>query len=68
MKKLLLVCYLISTSLFAQENSEIKTVLIGNWEGAFIKNNSYQKFEFEIYKRNDNLYSLQIMNEWHPTF
>ncbi len=68
MKKLLLVYYLISTSLFAQENSEIKTVLIGNWEGAFIKNNSYQKFEFEIYKRNDNLYSLQIMNEWHPTF
>ncbi|MFP2996036.1 alpha/beta hydrolase [Spongiivirga sp. MCCC 1A20706] len=68
MRKILVLLVLLSQTLFGQKNSEITEKLIGYWEGAFIKNNSYQKIEIEISEREGKIYGLQIMDEWHPTF
>ena len=57
---------MLSLSIFAQK--ETKEILIGYWEGAFIKNNAYQKFEIDVYESNGKLIGLQVMDEWHPSF
>ncbi|MBT8271742.1 MAG: alpha/beta hydrolase, partial [Bacteroidia bacterium] len=31
-------------------------------------NNSYQKLEIDFYEKDGELFGLQIMDEWHPTF
>lgn len=67
-----LICCLLSlglTPMQAQQvNQQITDALTGHWEGAFIKNNSYQKLEMKIYPEGDKLASLQVMEEWHPEF
>ncbi|MEM6718550.1 MAG: alpha/beta hydrolase [Bacteroidota bacterium] len=66
--KMLISALLLCQVAIAQNTSEITNTLLGNWEGAFIKNNSYQKIEIEFSKVEGKLYGLQIMDEWHPTF
>lgn len=68
MKKLLFLFLVLSQTVFGQNKSEISESLIGYWEGAFIKNNSYQKIEIDFSKNNGQFLGLQIMDEWHPTF
>ena len=71
MKKFLfVVIYLITVSgvsLMAQPSVDLAQ-FEGYWEGAFIKGNSYQKIEIHFYQREGKLLSLQIMEEWHPSF
>ncbi len=52
----------------AQESDSLQTVLIGHWTGAFIRQNSYQKFDIQFYEEDKKLHSLQIMEEWYPTY
>jgi len=40
----------------------------GHWQGAFIKNNSFQKLDVQFYKQQEQINSLQIIEEWHPQF
>lgn len=68
MKRTLLSLLLISQIALGQTITEVPNELLGNWEGAFIKNNSYQKLEIEFSERGGKIYGLQIMDEWHPTF
>ena len=42
--------------------------LMGFWEGAFIKNNSFQKLDIQFYKNENQIQSLQIIEDWHPQF
>ena len=49
-------------------NQQIQDQLIGHWQGAFIKNNSFQKIDIQFFKSQDKLSSLQIIEEWHPQF
>ena len=53
---------------YSQINPEVTPKLTGHWEGAFIRENSYQKIEVEFFENEGNLLSLQVMDEWHPTF
>lgn len=62
-----MLCSLLSFGLWAQSPS-FSTSLKGHWEGAFIKNNSYQKIDIEFYQKNGQWFSLQVMEEWHPTY
>ena len=64
----LLFFFLFCNSILGQEPIKISEKLIGYWEGAFIKNNSYQKIEIDFSKRDGEIFGLQIMDEWHPTF
>ena len=67
--KCLLFCYLLFPFLlFAQANDPALAALLGHWEGAFIKNNSYQKLELEFRQQGTEIFGLQIMEEWHPSF
>ncbi|MDC7997923.1 alpha/beta hydrolase [Gilvibacter sediminis] len=50
------------------QEQQIQKALVGNWEGAFIKNNSYQKIEISFYMQDETLMSLQVMEEWHPAY
>ena len=73
MKKLNLIYFFIALfglpPAFGQSIEEQTFKLIeGHWEGAFIKNNAYQKFDIQFYKRDSTIYSLQIIEEWHPQF
>lgn len=68
MKKAFILILLFSQTIYSQNNTEISDNLIGYWEGAFIKNNSYQKIEIDFSKSNGKILGLQIMDEWHPTF
>lgn len=53
----------------AQESQKTtSTILQGHWEGAFIKNNAYQKINIQFFKSGNQLYSLQRMTEWFPQF
>ncbi len=47
---------------------EVFESMEGYWEGAFLKNNSYQKFDVRFYKEEEKLLSMQVMEEWHPQF
>ena len=49
-------------------SSEVYQKIDGYWQGAFIKNNSYQKLEVQFYMEQDAMKSLQIIDEWHPQF
>jgi pimeloyl-ACP methyl ester carboxylesterase len=54
---------------FAQDAAQkIPETLEGYWQGAFIKNNSFQKFDIQFYKEKEKLNSLQVIKEWHPQF
>ncbi len=65
----LLIFSLFTINASANDKAEkLFSVLEGHWEGAFIKNNSYQKFDIQFYKENGEFSSLQIMEEWHPQF
>lgn len=69
MRYLLLLFVFSSLNLAAQKDyQKLKSKLIGYWEGAFIESNSYQKIDMNIYEKDGKLYSLQVMEEWHPTF
>ncbi|NNE65995.1 MAG: alpha/beta fold hydrolase [Pyrinomonadaceae bacterium] len=58
-----------ATSGLAQSSAEdIADGLVGHWKGSLIKGNSSQAFETEFYKKEDKLFSLQTMSEWHPAF
>ena len=59
--------FMISMISFGQTEEIIESIK-GSWEGAFIKNNSYQKLEIDFYEQEGKLFGLQIMDEWHPTF
>jgi len=60
---------LIQISVNSHDNQQrISTLIEGHWEGAFIKNNSYQKLNIQFYKQGDQMNSLQIIEEWHPQF
>ncbi|RNC86382.1 MAG: alpha/beta hydrolase [Winogradskyella sp.] len=60
---------LLQNALQAQDDSsKIFESLNGCWQGAFIKNNSYQKFDIQFLKKDDEMLSLQIIEEWHPQF
>ncbi|MEM6265808.1 MAG: alpha/beta hydrolase [Bacteroidota bacterium] len=57
------------TYLSLQAQQEVTSdYLMGSWEGAFIKNNAYQKIEIDFTQRNGKIYSFQTMEEWHPSF
>ncbi|MEL6926736.1 MAG: alpha/beta hydrolase, partial [Bacteroidota bacterium] len=43
-------------------------LLEGNWSGGFIANNAQQKLDMQCTNREGQLFCLQIMEEWHPTF
>ena len=58
-----------SCSLSAQlPKKDRSNPLEGYWEGAFIKENSYQKFDISFSFLEDQIMSLQILDEWHPQF
>ncbi|XOV67789.1 MAG: alpha/beta hydrolase [Fluviicola sp.] len=61
-------CMLLGLTSLGQENSAIKRLITGSWEGAIIIKNAYQKIEVDFSERNGDLFALQIMDEWHPTF
>ncbi|WP_431158644.1 alpha/beta hydrolase family protein [Winogradskyella poriferorum] len=68
-KSFILITFLFVLNLQAQETNKILFKnLEGYWEGGFIKNNSFQKFEVKFYKDEDGTKSLQIIEEWHPQF
>ena len=59
----------LSINITAQgQRAEAMKTLEGHWEGAFVKNNSFQKFDIQFYKQGENINSLQILEEWHPQF
>lgn len=64
---LILLCLLLPAVGLAQSPA-VNKPLLGYWEGAFIKQNAYQKFEVEFSQRQDKLICLLIMEEWHPTY
>ena len=47
---------------------EVWTSLEGHWEGSFIRNNASQPIGIHFYKKNNDYYSLQVIEEWHPQF
>ncbi|MEL6864165.1 MAG: alpha/beta hydrolase [Bacteroidota bacterium] len=60
---------LIPQWLSAQLSKEdVGRFLEGHWEGAFIKESSYQKFEISFYQKDSAWESLQVIEEWHPQF
>lgn len=59
---------LVLTDYGAAQNPATAQKLIGHWEGAFIRNNAYQKLDIQFYQKDEQLYSLQVMEEWHPVF
>ena len=56
--------FVIPLTLFAQPEKP----LLGYWEGAFIKNNAYQKVNIRFYKKGKKLVAFQYMEEWYPSF
>ncbi|SHH41390.1 alpha/beta hydrolase family protein [Winogradskyella jejuensis] len=69
MKKILLLFLIIlPLQISSQQSKEIEDALIGYWEGAFIKNNAYQKIDIKFRKSGDKIFGLQIMEEWHPSY
>ncbi|MBT8238351.1 MAG: prolyl oligopeptidase family serine peptidase [Maribacter sp.] len=56
-------------SIYGQKNqNDIFNKIEGHWQGAFIKNNSFQKLDVQFYKQQEQISSLQIIEEWHPQF
>lgn len=43
-------------------------LLKGHWKGAFIRSNAQQQLVVQFYQKDSAMYSLQIMEEWHPQF
>ncbi|NNL81721.1 MAG: hypothetical protein HKO67_14635 [Flavobacteriaceae bacterium] len=62
-----LICFALNADAQSQKD-KLFYVLEGHWNGAFIKDNSYQKFDIQFYKTDDLIKSLQIIEEWHPQF
>ncbi|MEO1513712.1 MAG: alpha/beta hydrolase [Bacteroidota bacterium] len=61
---LLLLCPLLSIS----QSPNDQQLLLGWWEGAFIKANSYQKIELNFTQKDQEVFGFQVMEEWHPSF
>ena len=70
MKTILKFILFISLPLLAlsQTTKEVPEQLIGFWEGAIIRENAYQKIDVQIYEQAGSLLSLQVMEEWFPTY
>ncbi len=70
LKSLFICCLLISSVIANGQNKkeEVFKELKGHWEGAFVKNNSYQKIEIQFFKAGESILSLQRMTEWFPQF
>lgn len=68
MRYLLILFLLSSQILFAQKSGPIETKLLGNWEGAFIKANTFQKIEVEFSLKEGKLIAFQQMEEWYPNY
>ncbi len=68
MKKLFILLFICSHSVFGQKKSDQAEILKGYWEGAFIRENAFQKIDIEFSEKNGEIYALQIMDEWHPTY
>ena len=70
MKSTFIVLLLLLGSLpvLSQSNNQISDQLIGFWEGAIIRGNSYQKIDVQFYVEDGNLLSLHTMEEWFPTY
>jgi len=47
---------------------EFTDIMKGYWEGAFIRTNSFQKFDMEVSVKSGELVTYQIMEEWFPTY
>ena len=68
MKKFLFYILFIPGALFCQEDDRISELLVGHWEGAFIRSNAFQSIEIDFSEKGGKIFGLQIMDEWHPTF
>ena len=70
MKKILKIFLflLLPLAISSQTTIEIPDELIGFWEGAIIRENAYQQIDVQLYEQDGNLLSLQIMEEWQPTY
>ena len=55
-------------ALLSQAHNHPPDQLIGYWEGAIIRGNSYQKIDVQFFEQEGDLLSLQIMEEWQPTY
>ena len=70
LKLFLIAISVLGSSILTGQDAEFTLTdqLIGHWEGAFIKQNSFQKFDIEFYLKDSTLTSLQIIEDWHPQF
>lgn len=53
---------------YTNAQQDISKAIEGYWEGALIKDNSYQKIDIQFFIDNEKLNSLLIIEEWHPQF
>ncbi|MEO1714899.1 MAG: hypothetical protein AAFU60_16330, partial [Bacteroidota bacterium] len=65
-----LLCFLLPFQATSQmqEQLDLTNTLLGYWEGAFIKGNSYQKLEMEVFLVDNKPVARQIMEEWFPNY
>ena len=47
---------------------DLRNLLEGNWEGAFIKGRTQQRLDISFYSEGKTLQSLQVIEDWHPQF
>ena len=64
----LLICLLTTVVNGQVSQANLFQKIEGHWQGAFIKNNSFQKFDVQFYIKDKQMRSLQIIEEWHPQF
>ena len=64
------LCCLLPALSSAQDQAQLDltNTLLGYWEGAFIKGNSYQKLEMEVFLVDNKPMVRQIMEEWFPNY
>lgn len=65
---LILLCYFPSIIQAQNQSERLFNKMNGHWQGAFIKDNSFQKLDIRFYESNGKYGSLQIIEEWHPQF
>jgi len=51
-----------------EQKKKIFQAIEGYWEGGFVKNNSFQQLDMRFYGDDENIQSLQVMEEWHPQY
>ena len=64
----LLACLLLGMAYILPAQHPVVDSLLGYWEGSFIVNNSAQDVKVRFFKVGDQLYALQEMEEWMPSF